>query len=108
MFLFWRALKMIREKARAGTLERQLVLTLPIAAFGGTLFTDTVGFFTHYLLDNYLSRDGIFSYLVRIFEIHHDNPRMDEQNFLENAWSESLFASGIILGAMGLGACNAR
>lgn len=108
LWLLWRAVKMLRERARAGTLQRRVILGLPIAAFGGTLFTDTIAYFTHFFLDNYLSENGILGYMVRIFEIHHENPRMDEQNYLENAWAESLFGTGILATAFGCGALNLR
>lgn len=78
------------------------------AAVGGTMLTDTIAYFTHLFLDNYVSEHGILGPLVQEFLLHHKTPKFQQQSFVENGWRESLFASSILAASIGSGLCNLR
>mmetsp|Transcript_108348 Transcript_108348/g.288319 ORF Transcript_108348/g.288319 Transcript_108348/m.288319 type:complete len:543 (-) Transcript_108348:31-1659(-) len=78
------------------------------AAVGGTLLTDSVAYFTHLFLDNYVSEKGVLGPLVEEFLFHHKSPKFQLQSFVENGWRESIFASSILLSAIASGVCNLR
>jgi len=94
--------------SRSEPLDKQVALRTVAAAAGGTLLTDTVAYFTHLFLDNYVSENGILGPLVHEFLLHHKSPKFQQQTFVENAWRESIFASSILLSAIASGACNLR
>mmetsp|Transcript_45190 Transcript_45190/g.130900 ORF Transcript_45190/g.130900 Transcript_45190/m.130900 type:complete len:531 (-) Transcript_45190:68-1660(-) len=105
--LFWMSLALRSWTLRKNPGEGCVWRTLS-AMVSATLLGDTVTYFTHLLLDNYLSEQGILGPLVHEFLLHHKSPKFQLQTYVENAWRESIFTASIMGTAIGTGLCNLR